>query len=72
MNEIIFEVRYDEEEPGYIASALGYDIFNEGETMEELRQMIREAVKCHFFDFPIEEQPKAIRLHLVRDELLVA
>ncbi|MFI0347261.1 MAG: 2-oxoisovalerate dehydrogenase [Chthoniobacterales bacterium] len=72
MNEITFEIREDEEQQGYTAAALGYDIFTEGETMEELRRMVREAVKCHFFDFPTMERPKAIRLHLVCDEVLVA
>ncbi len=70
MNEIIFEVREDEADGGYIAAALGHDIFTEGETLEELRCMVRDAVRCHFFDFPQEEQPKMIRLHLVRDEVL--
>lgn len=72
MSEIIFEVHADELDGGFTAAALGYDIFTEGNTLSELREMIREAVQCHFFDFPAEERPKIIRLHQVRDEVLVA
>ena len=72
VKEIIFEVREDEVDGGYVASALGHSIFTEADTEEELRHMVREAVQCHFFDFPIHEQPKIIRLHFVRDELLTA
>lgn len=72
MSEIIFEVREDETDGGYTAVALGHDIFTEGETLEELRRMVREAVRCHFVDFAEEERPKVIRLHQVRDEILAA
>ena len=72
MSEIIFEVQEDEIDGGYSAAALGYSIFTEGETLEELRAMVRDAVQCYFFDFPESERPKIIRLHLVRDEILVA
>jgi len=69
MDEIIFEVR-DAEEGGYLARALGYSIFTEGETWEELREMVRDAVACHFEDAAC--RPKIIRLHLVRDEVVAA
>lgn len=72
MSEIIFEVHSDDVDGGFTAAALGYDIFTEGDTLDELRQMVREAVQCHFFDVPIEKKPRVIRLHLVRDEVLVA
>ncbi|MDD5198415.1 MAG: hypothetical protein PHC88_01315 [Terrimicrobiaceae bacterium] len=72
MSEIIFEVREDEAEGGYTAAALGHDIFTEGETLEELRRMVREAVACHFFDLAEGDRPKVIRLHQVRDEVLAA
>jgi predicted RNase H-like HicB family nuclease len=72
MSEIIFEVSEDETDGGYTAAALGHDIFTEGETIEELRGMVREAVACHFFDFAQDERPKVIRLHQVRDEVLAA
>ena len=48
MSEIIFEVQEDLAEGGYTASALGYGIHTQGESLEELRRNIREAVECHF------------------------
>jgi hypothetical protein len=47
--ELIFEVR-DAEEGGYCARALGYAIFTEAETWDELRGNILEAVSLHFED----------------------
>ena len=49
--ELIFEVR-DAEEGGYWARALGYAIFTEGETWEELRSNVLEAISVHFDDAP--------------------
>ena len=42
------------------------DIFTQGDTWEQLRD-VQEAVAAYFFDQP---KPSAIRLHLVRDEVL--
>jgi predicted RNase H-like HicB family nuclease len=67
-SEIIFEVREDEADGGYTAAALGYGIHTQGETLEELRAMVKEAVEC-YFDESVEA-PKIIRLHFVRDEVL--
>jgi len=36
--------------------------------LPDLRQMVRDAVQCHFHD--AEQMPKIIRLHFVRDEVL--
>jgi predicted RNase H-like HicB family nuclease len=47
MTEIIFIVE-DSPEGGYEAKAPGYSIFTEGDTIEELKQNIREAIQCHF------------------------
>jgi predicted RNase H-like HicB family nuclease len=47
MSEIIFIIE-NSDEGGYTAKALGYSIFTEGETLEELKGNIRDAVKCHF------------------------
>jgi predicted RNase H-like HicB family nuclease len=66
-SEIIFEVA-EAEEGGYCASALGYGINTQAETVEELRSRVREAVEC-FFDDP-SQAPRIIRLHFVRDEVL--
>ena len=69
MTEIIFEVREDETDGGYIATALGYGIHTQGETVEELRERVKEAVDCYFDE--AMDAPKLIRLHFVRDEVLV-
>lgn len=70
--EIIFEVREDEADGGYTAAALGHDIFTEGETLDELRKNVREAVQCHFGDDVPGPAPGVIRLHFVRDEVLAS
>lgn len=68
MSEIIFEISEDEVDGGYSASALGYGIHTEAETLEDLRRNVREAVDC-YFDSTME-RPKVIRLHFVRDEVI--
>ena len=68
MSEIIFEVQLDEADGGYIASALGYGIHTQADSLEELRSMVKEAVDCYFDD--TMQSPKMIRLHFVRDELI--
>jgi len=70
MSEIIFEVREDEADGGYVAVALGHAIATQGETLDELRQMVRDTVQCHFGDGVPGEMPHLIRLHFVRDELI--
>lgn len=47
MNEIIFLVQ-ESQDGGYFAKALGEGIITQGDTLEELKEMIRDAVKCHF------------------------
>ncbi len=66
--EIIFVVE-DSPEGGYEAKALSHPIFTAGDTLEELRDMVRDAVQCHFED---SERPQMIRLHFVKDEVLEA
>jgi predicted RNase H-like HicB family nuclease len=70
MSEIIFEVREDEADGGYTASALGYGIHTQAETLEELRSMVKDAVGCYFDESM--HAPKIIRLHIVRDEIMAA
>ncbi len=60
--EIIFEVSEDEVDGGYTASALGYGIHTEGETIEELRQNVKEAVECYFDN--AAARPGLVRLHV--------
>ena len=64
--EIVFSVT-QESDGGYVAECLSHDIFTQGNTWDQLRQNVREAVSAFFFDQP---KPSAVRLHLVRDELL--
>ncbi len=68
--EIIFEVSQDELDGGYSASALGFGIHTQGDSLDDLRGNVREAVDCYFDDGM--ERPRLIRLHFVRDEVLVA
>jgi predicted RNase H-like HicB family nuclease len=70
MDEIIFDVREDEADGGFTASALGYGIHTQGETLEELRAMVRDAVRCYFDE--AKSAPKVIRLHFVREEVLAS
>jgi len=56
--EIIFEVE-ESPEGGFEAHALGHAIFTEAETLVELREMVRDAVRCHFEP---ELAPRLIRL----------
>ena len=65
MEELFFLVE-ESPEGGYSARALGTAIFTQGETLDEIKANIRDAIDCHFDD----EKPKMIRLHIVRDELL--
>lgn len=66
MSEIIFVVE-EAPEGGYTARALGHSVFTEADSLEELRELVREAVGCHFDNV---DRPSMIRLHLVRDEVI--
>jgi hypothetical protein len=66
--EVLFLVE-DAAEGGYIARALGHSIYTEADTWEELKEAIRDAVRCHFEP---EELPNLIRLHAVREEVVAA
>ena len=68
--EIIFEVREDEADGGYCASAIGYGIHTQGDDWREMRRNVREAVDCHFDETMVK--PRIIRLHFVRQEVIVA
>ena len=66
MSEIVFEVT-QQSDGGFVAECLSEDIFTQADDWEELRKNVKEAVSAYFFDKP---KPSAIRLHLVRDEVL--
>ncbi len=68
MSEIVFLIE-EAAEGGYSARALGEAIFTQAETFEELREQVRDAVRCHFDE---GQGPALIRLHYVRDEVLAA
>jgi hypothetical protein len=63
---IIFIVE-EAAEGGYTARALGHSIFTEADTPAELKEAVRDAVRCHFDE---QDAPQLIRLHLVKDEVI--
>lgn len=65
---IVFLVR-ESAEGGYEAQAVGWSIFTEAETLEELKERVRDAVLCHFED--AASRPKFAYLHIIRDEVVV-
>lgn len=68
MHEIIFLIE-EAPEGGYLARALGESIFTEADSINDLHVKIRDAVKCHFEE---DNQPKLIRLHHVKEEVIPA
>ncbi len=56
--EIIFLVE-EAPEGGYTARSLGHSIFTEGNSIEEIREQSKDAVRCHFDE---AELPKLILL----------
>ncbi len=67
-SEIIFSVQ-ESPEGGYEARALGFSIFTQADTLDELKVKIRDAVACHFEN---GDKPSVIRLHRVKDEVIPA
>ena len=65
-SEIIFIVE-ESPEGGYEAKALGQSIYTQAESLDEIRTMVQDAVRCHFEE---HDRPRMIRLHLVREEVL--
>ena len=65
-SELIFLVE-EAREGGYVARGFGEAIFTEADTLNELYEMVRDAVACHSDD---ADRPAVVRLHLVRDELV--
>lgn len=64
--ELVFEVT-EEADGGFVAECLTESIVTQGDTWEELRAMVKDAVDAYFFDGP---KPEWIRLHLVHNEVL--
>jgi predicted type IV restriction endonuclease len=67
MNEIIFIVE-ESLEGGFEAKALGHSIFTEGDSQDELKQNIIEAIHCHFDD----KESRIVRLHYIKEEVFAA
>lgn len=57
-NEILFFV-VESSEGGYEARADGHSIYTEGETLQEVREAIEDAVRCHFAE---ADMPQFIRV----------
>jgi len=66
MTELIFMVE-EAPEGGYTARALGESIFTEADDLPQLHAQVRDAVRCHFEE---GQQPKVVRLHFVREEVI--
>ena len=66
MSELIFMVE-EASEGGYTARALGESIFTEADTLDELHDAVRDAVRCHFEE---GKRPAVVRLHYVREEVI--
>jgi hypothetical protein len=67
-SEIIFAVE-ESSEGGFEAKALGYSLYTQADTFEELKVMLQDAVRCHFGE---ADRPQVIRIHLVKDEIIPA
>jgi hypothetical protein len=68
MDELIFLVE-EAPEGGFTARSLGESIFTEADDLDGLREMVRDAVRCHFDE---GQGPRVIRLHFVREEVFAA
>ena len=68
MTDIHFIVE-ESPEGGFVARAVGVDIFTEADSIQELHVKVRDAVRCHFDEGQI---PSLIRLHITWEEVLVA
>jgi len=66
--EIIFSVQ-ESPDGGYEARALGFSIYTQADTLDELKVMVQDAVRCHFDP---HNAPRLIRLHVVKDEVIPA
>lgn len=66
MTEIIFLIE-EALEGGYTARAIGESILTEGDTLDEIKKNIKEAVECHFDE---DKKPSLIRLHMIKEEVI--
>jgi hypothetical protein len=66
MSEIVFLVE-EAPEGGFIARALGYSIYTEADSWDELKIAIQDAITCHFDE---GQKPKVVRLHYLKEEVI--
>ncbi len=70
VEEIVFLVEEDPDDGGYTASCSRWGIYTQGDDLDDLRAMVRDAVACRFDDEPV--RPRRVRLHFVHDEIIAA
>ncbi len=68
MNQEILFLVEESQEGGYLAQSPHHSIYTEADSIEELKIMIKDAVKCHFEEI---ECPKIIHLHIVKNEVIM-
>ena len=66
-NELFFDVS-ESPEGGSDAQALGHAVVTQGEDWDDLKELARDAVRCHFVR---DDAPGVIRLHYARDDAVV-
>jgi len=66
MAEIVFLVE-DAPEGGFTARSLGYSIYTEADTWNDLKLAILDALDCHFEE---GQKPRVVRLHYLREEVM--
>jgi predicted RNase H-like HicB family nuclease len=69
VKELYFEAHEDKVDGGYTASAVGYGIHTQGESLDELKTNILDAVECYFDD--ASAMPLVIHLRVISEEVLV-
>ncbi len=67
--ELLFIVE-DDPDGGFSAHEMRHGIFVQGQTLDEIKRAVRDAVDCHFDNGAT--RPSVIRLHYVHDEVFVA
>ena len=70
LSGIVFETTRDEVDGGGSARSLGHSILTGGGTLDDMRRNVRDAID-RYFDETIQ-RPSVTRLHVVRDEIVLA
>jgi predicted RNase H-like HicB family nuclease len=70
MKAIVFQIEEDVEDSGYIAEAYTSNnghIITQGDTIDELKEMIKDALECHFENSL--EIPHKVIMKFIRQEV---